>query len=76
MMYLFWGTRWGAKIVMREGHIIGLQGTHAVHADVIYWGGGVLRNSKGLLNQASTWGEMICQMDGTETSDTFSLFLY
>ncbi len=37
MMYLFWGEGGrggagrGAEIVMREGHIIGLQGKHAVH---------------------------------------------
>lgn len=39
---------WGADIVMREGHIIGLQGKHAVHC----WChilGRVLRNGEGLL---------------------------
>lgn len=36
MMYLFWVKEPGAEIVTWEGHIIGLQGKRAVHADVIY----------------------------------------
>ena len=46
-------------------------------ADVIIYSGRVLRNGKGLLTSGiRVGGEMCCQMDGTETSDTFSLFLY
>lgn len=45
-------------------------------ADVIIYYGGPWRKTKPCWLQESTWGEMICQMDGTETSDTFSLFLY
>lgn len=84
MMYLFWGRGRGRGQRLLCGRVISL--VYRVNmlfiADVvIYWGGGwgrgFLRKGKGLLTSGIHVGrEMICQMDGTETSDTFSLFLY
>lgn len=77
MMYLFWGG--GGRQRLLCGRVISL--VYRVNmlfiADVIIYSGRVLRNGKGLLTSGiRVGGEMCCQMDGTETSDTFSLFLY
>lgn len=68
MMYLFGGQAGRQRLFC--GRVISL--VYRVNVlfitDVIY----IREGPEGL----STSGEMICQMDGTETSDAFSLFLY